>query len=166
MTSLSTGPQRGAEPEPQVRISERVAQVTVVSSSALAAAGILTFLAGEFAQGYDVVVALILGIPTCLLFVYAARRLQMRDFSRAAIVCVVAGLLTLAEVILAGLSAGYADPCFEIAHCTRGPTFGYVALTGATIVFVLGGVLGLVVSPIAIGFAAWRRHRESGAGNL
>jgi hypothetical protein len=147
-------------------MSERVAQVSVVCSSALAAAGVLTFLAGGFAQGYDAVVALFVGLPACVLFIYAARRVQAHDFSRAAIVSIVGGLLTLAAVILAGLSAGYADPCFEIAHCTRGPTFGYVALTGATFVFALGGALGLLISPIAIGFAGWRRHRESGDGSL
>ena len=102
------------------------------------------------------VVAFSFGLPICLLYVYAARRLQARDFARAALVCIVGGLLNLAEIILVGLTAPYADPCFEVAHCTRGPTFGYIALTGSTIVFVLAGVLGLVIGPLAITFARWR----------
>jgi hypothetical protein len=154
--SVPTGMERGAEVDQAVSLSERVAQTVVICSSALAAAGLLLYLVGAFSKGYDVVVAFSFGLPICLVYVYAARRLRSRDFTRAALVCFVGGLLTLAEIILVGLSAPYADPCFEVAHCTRGPTFAYVALTGATIVFVLTGVLGLVISPVAITFSAWR----------
>jgi hypothetical protein len=152
------------DPEPQTRWSERVAQIAVVCSSALTAAGVLIFVAGGLAhaQGSDVVAALVFGLPACLLFTYAARRVQTHDFPRAAIVCLVGGLLTAAEVILVGLSAAYSDPCFEVAHCTRGPSFSYVALTGATLVFLLAGALGLVIGPLAIGFAQWRNGRERG----
>lgn len=143
-------------------MSERVARIAIVCSSALAAAGALIFVAGGLAhaQGSDVVAALVFGLPASVLFMYATRRVQLRDFSRAAIVCLVGGLLTVAEIILVGLSAAYSDPCFGIRHCTHGPTFSYVALTGATIVFVLAGALGLVVSPLAIGLACWRYQRE------
>jgi hypothetical protein len=148
--------------------SERVAQIAVVCSSALTAAGVLVFIAGGLAhaQGSDVVAALVFGLPACVLFMYAARRVQIRDFARAAIVCIVAGLLTVVQIILVGLSAAYSDPCFGIAHCTRQPTFAFVALTGATIVFVLAGALGLVIGPVAIGFAQWRhgqRAKRAGA---
>jgi hypothetical protein len=162
--SSSTRSHRGPEPESQVRLSQRVAQIAVVCSSALAAAGVLVFLAGGLAhgQGSDVVAALVFGLPACLLFMYAARCVQTRDFSRAAIVCIGGGLLTVAEIILVGLSAAYSDPCFGVARCTRGPTFAYVALTGATIVFVLAGGLGLVISPVAIGLAQWRHGSERG----
>lgn len=144
-----------------------MAQIAIVCSSALAAAGVLIFLTGGLAhsQGSDVVAALVFGLPACVLFAYAVRRVQMRDFSRAALVCIVGGLLTIAEVILVGLSAAYSDPCFGITHCTRGPSFAYVALSGATIVFVLAGVLGLVISPLAIGVARWRQLRGRGNGS-
>ena len=139
------------------------AQIAVVCSSALTAAGVLVFIAGGLAhsQGSDVVAALVFGLPACVLFLYAARRLQVRDYSRAAIVCIVAGLLTVTQIILVGLSAAYSDPCFGIAHCTRQPTFAFVALTGATIVFVLAGALGLLIAPVAIGFARWRGGRTN-----
>ena len=138
---------------------ERAAQIAVVCSSALTAAGVLVFMAGGLAhsQGSDVVAALVFGLPACMLFLYAARRLQVQDSARAAIVCIAGGLLTVTQIILVGLSAAYADPCFGIAHCTRKPTFAYVSLTGATIVFVLAGALGLVIAPLAIGLARWRR---------
>ncbi len=154
--------------EPAAGWSERAAQIAVVCSSALTAAGVLVFIAGGLAhsQGSDVVAALVFGLPACGLFLYAARRLQTRDFARAAIVCIVGGLLTVTQIILVGLSAAYSDPCFGIAHCTRKPTFAYVALTGATIVFVLAGALGLLIAPVAIGFAQWRRawkNKRAGA---
>ena|SRR5579859_1726264 len=147
-------------PKSPVGWSERAAQIAVVCSSALTAAGVLVFVAGGLAhsQGSDVVAALVFGLPACALFLYAARRLQVRDSARAAIVCIVGGLLTVTQIILVGLSAAYSDPCFGIAHCTHKPTFAYVALTGATVVFVLAGALGLVIAPIAIGFAQWRRE--------
>ena len=143
--------------------SERAAQTAVVCSSALTAAGVCVFIAGGLAhsQGSDVVAALVFGLPACVLFLYAARSLQARDSARAAIVCIVAGLLTVTQIILVGLSAAYSDPCFGIAHCTHRPTFAYVALTGATIVFVLAGALGLVIAPLAIAFARWRRGQKT-----
>jgi hypothetical protein len=148
--------ERSAEVDQPPNLSERVAQTVVICGSALAAAGLLLYLVGAFSQGYDVLVAFSFGLPICLLYVYAARRLRARDFTRASLVCFVGGLLTLAEIILVGLTAPYADPCFEVAHCTRGPTFTYIALTGATIVFVLAGVLGLMIGPLAITVSHWR----------
>lgn len=143
--------------------SGRAAQIAVVCSSALTAAGVLVFIAGGLAhsQGSDVVAALVFGLPACALFLYAVRRLQIEEFARAAVACIVAGLLTVTQIILVGLSAAYADPCFGITHCTRKPTFAYVALTGATIVFVLAGILGLIIGPLAIGFAQWIRERKN-----
>ncbi len=157
--SVPNGLQRASEADFHIRLSARVAQIAVVCSSALAAAGVLIFVAAGLAhsQGSDVVAALVFGLPAGVLFMYSARRVQAQDFLRAALVCLVGGLLTVTVIILVGLSAAYADPCFGIAHCTRGPTFSYVALTGATIVFVLAGALGLVISPVAIGVAQWRR---------
>jgi hypothetical protein len=159
---LPTTTQRDSTAETASEWSERVAQIAVVCSSALTAAGVVVFIAGGLAhsQGSDVVAALVFGVPACVLFMYAARRLQTRESARAAIACIVGGFLTATQIILVGLSAAYSDPCFGIAHCTRKPTFAYVALTGATIVFVLAGALGLVISPVAIGFARVRRERK------
>ena len=139
-------------------LSERVAQVSVVTSSALAAAGVVIFVLAGLAhrQGSDVVAALVFGLPACAIFVFSAQNVHQRNFARAAIVCVVGGLLMLVQIILVGLSAAYADPCFEVTRCTRGPTFVYVALTAATIVFVFATVLGLLISPATIAFARWR----------
>jgi hypothetical protein len=124
--------------------------------SVLAAAGTCIFVVAGIAhgQGSDVVAALVFGVPACALFIVAAVSVQSGRFGRATVVSVVAAFLIVAVVILAGVSASYADPCFEISHCRKSPTFAYLALNAATIVYVLSGAVGLLIGPIAVAGAS------------
>ncbi len=157
---------RPRKPDPAIgetSLAVSLARVVVLASSMLAAAGTLVFVIAGLAhgQGSDVVAALVFGAPACALLLFAARRLQGRNFLLSGISTFVAGVLMVAVVILAGVSASYADPCFEVARCKKSPTFAYIALTGATVTYVLAGFLSLVVGPVATGLAA-AIHRDSG----
>jgi len=139
----------------------RIAWFIILASGCLAAVGTIISVAGSVSAGWQLsgaFVSFIPGTAATLLFFHAAWRGRAGEFLGASLVSIVGGLLTAFDTFVGALSAGYANPCFEIAHCTRGPTLAYVALTIAAVAFLAATLLGVVISPAALVFAGWRRR--------
>jgi hypothetical protein len=138
----------------------RLESATAAGSLLLTVLGILSFLAGSLsngAQGSVLGLCLIFTVPACLLFCFSMSRVKIGDLLGAVILSVIGGFIMVAAAIAAAIAAAYANPCFEIAKCMRGPTFAYLSLIAAIIAFLLTGALGLFISPAAMGIAAHRR---------
>jgi hypothetical protein len=143
---------------------QRVAQVSTTASLILGIVGTIAFSAAGLAdhiQTSFLAGTLAFAVPGCLLFLYSGLQTRTKNFLSATLVSIVGGLIMLVDLIAAALSSAYANPCFEIAHCTRSSSFAYVAFNVAIILFLVTAVLGLFVSPLAVsGSARRRRARE------
>lgn len=140
---------------------QRVARVSTTASVVLGVVGTLDFATAGIAdhiQTSFLALTLAFAVPACLLFLYSGLQARTADLHSATLVSIVGGLIMVVDLIAAALSSAYANPCFEIAHCTRGLSFSYVAFNVAIILFLVTAVLGLFVSPLAISGSAHRRR--------
>jgi hypothetical protein len=145
-------------------LSRRTARASARASLVLTVLGTASFIAGSFAYhalGSVLGLCLIFTVPACVLFLFSLSRVQMGNLSRAIIFSVIGGAIMVAAAIGAAIASAYANPCFEIAPCTRGPNFAYPALIAAMIAFLITAALGLLVSPAALGFASQRRRAHN-----
>jgi hypothetical protein len=141
--------------------SRRVARDSAIASLLLTILGTVSFLAGSFsyhALGSVLGLCLVFTVPAGLLFFFCISRVQTGNFHGAITLSVIGGCIMVIAAIAAAIASAYANPCFEIARCTRGPTFTYGALVAAMIAFLITATLGLFVSPAGLGLAAHRRR--------
>lgn len=145
-------------------LSWRVAQDSVLASLLLTILGTGSFLSGRFsyhALGSVLGLCLVFTVPAGLLFFFCISRGHTGNLRGAITLSVIGGSIMVIAAIAAAIASAYANPCFELARCTRGPTFASAALIAAMIAFLCTAALGLFVSPAALGLAAHRRRAST-----
>lgn len=123
--------------------------------------GSLGFFAGSLAddaQGSVLGACLISTVPAGLLFLSSMSRVRVGGFLQTTLMSIVGALVMVVTAIATAISNAYANPSFEIARCTKAPTFAYLSLTANMIAFLITAVLGLFITPTVLGVAAWRRE--------
>jgi hypothetical protein len=146
------------------RPSRRVARDSALASLLLTILGTVIFLAGSFsdhALSSALGLCLVFTVPASLLFSVCISRVRTGNLRGAVILSIIGGSIMVIAAIAAAIAAAYANPCFELARCTRGPTVAYLTLITAMIMFMCTAALGLFVSPVALGFAAHRRRAST-----
>jgi hypothetical protein len=132
-------------------------RIRATASLLLTILGTVIFLAGSFSEhalGSALGLCLVFTVPAGLLFSFCMFRVQTGNLRGAITLSVVGGSIVAIAAAMAATASAYANPCFEIARCSQGASFGYGALLAAMSDFLVTAALGLFVSPIALGFAA------------
>jgi hypothetical protein len=151
----TTGGRRGRS------VVRQVARIVVMAGPFFAILSSIALLSGSIAQNFGggtVMVSLAFCLPPCGALLFSVFRAREGAYGQATIISVLGGVLALMDLIVAALSAGYANPCFEKAGCTAGTTFGYAALSVASFGFLAAAAVGIVLGPIAL--AALARSRR------
>lgn len=154
---LTTG---GDEPSPKMSLARRVAWVIVLAGPLCAVLSALALVSGsivQWDQGSVPLIGLAFALPPCAALLFAAARARDRVYAQATIISVLGGILALVDLLVAALSAGYANPCFEKASCTAGPAAGYALLSAAAFGFLLAAVFGIILGPVALVFLTRRK---------
>lgn len=122
--------------------------------------GTLSFVVGSIDQhalGSILGACLLFTVPASLLFSWSVVRMRAEDVFGAILASLIAGLFMVVAAIAAAISSAYANPCFGLARCTRGQSFGSLSLITAMVAFLLAAALGLFITPTV--FSLVRRRR-------
>jgi hypothetical protein len=139
--------------------AQRVAWAVVLAGPLCAIVSALALLSGSVAQqgeGSALPTGSAFALLPCGALLVAAVRARNGAYAQAAVISVLGGVLAFVDLVVAALSAGYANPCFEQVSCTAGPTAGYALLTAAAFGFLLAAAIGIILGPVALLFLARR----------
>jgi hypothetical protein len=141
--------------------SRRGARASATASLLLTVLGTISFITGSFsdhALGSVLGLCLVFSLPAGLLFLFCMWRVQAGNLLGAIISSMTGGIIMVVAAIAAAIASAYSNPCFEIARCTRGPTFAYLAQIAAMIAFLCAAAFGLFIAPAVVGLAIHRRR--------
>ncbi len=145
--------------EPGMSAGRHVAWAVVLAGPLCAILSALALLSGSIAQRYGgsvFLTSLAFALLPCGALLFSAARARDGIYGQATIIYALGGILAFVDLVVAALSAGYANPCFEKASCTAGPTAGYAFLTAAAFGFLIAAVIGIILGPVALLFLARR----------